>query len=569
MKTKLVTGLFSLLIIGAIVWAGTAPKEKFAPAKDFPDGALLYVQISDLPEFIKLWNKSELKEKYLKSTNFNDLQRRHLGIKLQERWTEMSEAVGFPLDWTAISNLAENKAAVALYDIGKLDLVFVAPMNENLFSLTMFSQHAQNFEAGELEDGTKYYFLEARVDRERQKQKLIFASIKGRFVLATGERLFLRTVAAINGKQRLHDEVYFKNLTARTEPHLATIWVNQEKLNSDYYFKRYFLISKLEDLLNIQAGIFNLDIDQNGLRETREFLLEHPPQSVRIPQAVVKDLTDSIPANVPYFRLQPADDKRLGEAVYETLFDRQRDKKKNRKRADHWSFSEYRRYYEPNYYYLDSDFDQEIDQAADNEILETEAFPTGRLSLSIEASAPSAILTAVSPTLQENPFFVEFRKIAIIHLTNPGNFLAVDFETNVAEALKNQVANTAAKFAWTSEGDLRVLQVPLLGWEICYRLQGNKILISNSFEFLRECSATDNKAEFDAAEISDLTVIRPENRQQVFDAVMKRLADDPNDFFTGNIAGFLDAISEAKQIEIRRKAENNFLSEEILIRWND
>jgi hypothetical protein len=364
MKTKLLTGLFPLLIIGAIVWAGITPQEKFAQAKDFPDGALVYLQISDLPQFIKLWDQSELKEKYLNSTNYNDLQSRHLGIKLQERWTEFSEAVGFPLDWTAVSSLAENKAAVAVYDIGKLDLVFVAPMNENLFTLTMFNQHAQNFEVQQLEDGTKYYSLEARVDRERQKQKLIFASIKGRFVLATSERLFLRTIAAINGRQRLHDEVYFKDLTARAVPHLATIWVNQEKLNADYYFKRYFLTSKVEDLRNIQSGIFDLNIDQNGLRETREFLLKQPAQIARISPAVVRDLAGGIPANVPYFRLQVADDQRLGEAVYETLFDRQRAQKTNRKHADDWRFSAYRHYYEPNYYHLDSDFDKEIDHAA-------------------------------------------------------------------------------------------------------------------------------------------------------------------------------------------------------------
>ncbi|HRH46687.1 MAG TPA: hypothetical protein PKY82_33895, partial [Pyrinomonadaceae bacterium] len=222
MKIKIAIITLILLVVGVFVWAKTSSKDKFSQAKDFPNGALVYLQITDLPQAIKLWNESKLKEKYQESQNFKEFQLSHLGIKLTERFKGLSDATGFSIDLQTLSGLAEKQAAVAIYDIGKLDIVFIAPMNEELFSATMFAQNSSSFEENELADGTTFYVLEAEVDRQRQKQKVIFANIKGRFVLATSEKLFLQTIVAIKGKQRLYDEMNFKNLSERIAPNLAT-----------------------------------------------------------------------------------------------------------------------------------------------------------------------------------------------------------------------------------------------------------------------------------------------------------------------------------------------------------
>ena len=63
-----------------------------------PRGALVYLQIEDLPGFIRLWNQSGFKENYLQSQNFDDLSKRHLGLKIASRWQEFSDALGMPID---------------------------------------------------------------------------------------------------------------------------------------------------------------------------------------------------------------------------------------------------------------------------------------------------------------------------------------------------------------------------------------------------------------------------------------------------------------------------------------
>lgn len=565
MKVKVITILILLLIIGVIVWAKNSPREKFSQAKDFPNGALVYLQSADLSEVIKLWQESKLKEKYLQSQNFQEFQTSHLGIKLAERRKDLNEAMGFQFDLQVLSSLVEEQAAVAIYDIGKLDIVFIAPMKETVFLATIFAQNSQNFAENKLEDGTAFYLLEAEVDRQRQKQKVIFSYFKGRFVLATSENLFLRTIAAIKGKQRLYDEIEFTKLSERITPNLATIWVNQEKLNSDYYFKRYWLMSDVENLQNIRAGIFDLKLDDKGLTEKREFLLKEAQNPEQISSQEAQNLLSQVPAHISFFRLQKIDEKQLGEVIYNTFFDKQIVGKPNRNYSRNWSYID-DKYYENDFYYLNSDFEKEINEKDEEEVFETKSFSNSQISDAVNSAQPSAILTASSPKTLENPLFIEFRKIAIISLLNPKLFRPIDFENSIVEALKNRLTVADAEFFWMTENGLRKLQTPMLGWEISYQMIDGKLFITNSFELLQECLSTKNKTEIEAKDFSDLTVIRLENRKEIFDEVMAKLTENNSDFFTGNVAGLLDVMSDVQKNEISRKAKDGFLSEEILVK---
>src|SRR5689334_11586074 len=126
----------------------------FALAADVPRGALVYAQFSDLPALVKRWDESKLKEQYLASTNFQQFRTQHLALKLIERWTEFNDALGFPLDALTVGEAAENRAALAVYDFGRLEMVFVAPLGEEKLAATQFFQNTDQFEETELPDGT-------------------------------------------------------------------------------------------------------------------------------------------------------------------------------------------------------------------------------------------------------------------------------------------------------------------------------------------------------------------------------------------------------------------------------
>src|SRR5262245_17256293 len=190
----LVAALICVVVMSNAVSANRAASG-FELANDFPRGAVVYAQFQDLPAAVKQWDESALKERYLKSVNYQKLWSRHLANKLFSRWEEFNTTAGFSLGASAFSAVTDNRAAVAIYDIGRLDLVVIAPLSDAKFAATQFFQNKDNFEKLEAPGGAVYYLSDVEADSGRQKQQLGFAQLKGRFILATNEKLLLRAIA--------------------------------------------------------------------------------------------------------------------------------------------------------------------------------------------------------------------------------------------------------------------------------------------------------------------------------------------------------------------------------------
>ena len=54
--------------------------------------------------------------------------------------------------------------------------------------------------------------------------------------------------------------------------HFATVWVDQAKLNDDYYFRHYWLMQNLDQLKAIRACMFDLELKDGTWIERRDFL---------------------------------------------------------------------------------------------------------------------------------------------------------------------------------------------------------------------------------------------------------------------------------------------------------
>jgi hypothetical protein len=624
-----------VVCVGFIVYAKSARQTTgpFALASDFPRGPMVYAQFQDLPALFKQWNDSALKEQYLSGTNFEQLEKSHLWLKLSERWGEFNDALGFMLDAGALTGTAENKAALAVYDIGRLDLVFIAPLGEEKFAATKFFEGQGQFEERELPDGTSYYSLDVEADRGRQKQQLAFASLRGRFVLATSERLLLRTLANINGKAQkdsLSDDPAFKSLSEKALPHFVSVWVDQSKLNGDWYFKHYWLMRNPEQLKNIRACMFDLELQDGRWIERRDLLYAGGPTQGRpvIPGPEAKRLAAMIPGGVPYFKLRALDEGGQSSSaalIRDTFLDRLAKDKKGRSKNWNWqSYSDAdfavaqegedaaqedeESGYENRYSSLDDDYDSSIDNPGDAGIEEREEprdnplreEAEGRFAASLERTlAPARPLWAAnltSPQTMRGPLFVDFRRAAIVTLGAPGSLNQEAFESAVSAAVQARLmtAGAGANLKWTSadrQGQRwRQLELPLLGWELCYSLKGRELVVSNSFELLRSILAGEGQrnlpADFAtnfATGLDDLTVINLDQRKQAFDDVFERLdaqavkdywkrrgesaaggaAGASQEFFSGNISSLLGAVSRVGRIEIKRNSLPDHLHEEI------
>jgi len=617
--------LIVIACAGLIVYARASrlSRNAFALAEDLPRGAIVYAQFSDLPAFIKRWDDSTLKQQYLDSTNFKQFERRHLALKLFARWQEFNDALGFELDTAAISGAAENRAAIAVYDIGRLDIIFIAPINEEQAAATAFFRGKDQFEEIELPDGTTYYSRDVEAEKGRQKQQIAFAVQHGRFILATNEHLLLRALASINNrsqKDRLADQPSFKALSGEVVPHFATVWTDQARLNDDWYFKHYWAMQNVEQLKTIRAGMFDLELQAGQILEHRDFLLsgQEPKRSDKISVRDAEKISALMPRDAPYLKMETVnnDGETASTIIQDTLFDRLSPGEQSS--TAQWSWQSYGdRDFEANvedesewtgsrYASLDSSYDASIDDpidakvvddTADSSRLRSEAERDFAVSLQriLQAAHPVLIATAESPQAITSPLFEDFRSISVLTLRTPD---ALD-EKALAQAIAKMaqsrltIASSTANLQWTDEEvnnqPVKKLEPPMLGWQLYYTRRGTELIFANSFDLLQEALTAqsrrkDKEAVF-VAPVDDMTTIRFDRRQEAFDCVVNKLdsrhagttSDDgknnaqsysgtqSEEFFSGNVASLLNVASNISELTVKRSTQQNRLREEIEI----
>ena len=622
-KPLWITTLVLLTICaGLLVYAKSrASKHPFDLAEDFPRGPLVYGQFADLPALIKQWDQSHLKQQYLGSANYKQFRHGHLALKLIERWEEFNNALGFPLDTATLSNTADARVAIAVYDIGRLDLVFIAPMSEEKLLATEFFKSKDQFEETELPDGTTYYRHEVEADRGRQKQVLVFAALKGRLILATSEPLLLRAIANINGKSqkdRLWDDPSFKTLSATVNPHFATVWVDQAKLNDDYYFKHYWLMQNTDELKAIRAAMFDLELKDGAWIERREFLStgKKAVTSSPIPAAEVARMQGQIPADVPFLKVESLSNNPFltTTLIRDTLLDRPAPGQQQSSR--YWSWQRYGddEFYPVDrndddedydrYSYLSPEYDSLIDDPHDAKISqkdepgenplrsELEHQFEVRLQQAIAPAHPLAAVAATSPRTITGPLFVEFRRVAILTLQTPTSLNREVLEAAIAKAAQSRltVAGPSVELKWVDHAEndksWRELDLPMLSWHFCYGVRDRELIVANSPELLNAVLDLHNRpvtlAERSASSLDNLTIIRLDQRRPAFDDIVNRLdaestkrgqpvsgqsnngsAGTSEEFFSGNIGSLLDVASNVTRIEIKRSSSADRLHEEI------
>lgn len=620
-KVLSIIALVLLICAALFVYARTrSNKGAFTLAEDFPRGALVYAQFKDLPELIKQWDQSRLRQQYLDSANYKQFQHRHLALKLIERWEEFNNALGFPLDAAAISGAADTSGALAIYDIGRLDLVFIAPISEDKMAATKFFNSREQFEETELPDGTTYYRHEFEADRGRQKQTFAFAAAKGKLILASNEQLLLRAIANINRKShkdRLSDDPAFKTLSGIVNPHFATVWVDQAKLNDDYYFKHYWLMQNVADLKSIRAGMFDLELQDGQWIERRDFLIAGKPlqRSSQIAAAEIARMQSQIPDDVPFLKVESLGDNPslTASLIDDALLDGRSGEQKQR--SNSWSWASYgdNEFYSAcnddtedydRYSYPGPEYDSMIDDPRDARIsrneepgenplrYELERQFAARLQQAIGPARPFAAVVATSPHTITGPLFVEFRRVAILSLQAPENLNREVLEEAISKAAQSRltVAGPGVNLRWVSHDEnaqsWRELELPMLGWHFCYALRDGELLLGNSPEFLTSVldapSRTPVSATQSAPSLDNLTIIRLDQRKQAFDDIVGKLdaesikarqqtrnkGNDASDgssaeFFSENLSSLLDVSSAVTKIEIKRSSSANRLHEEI------
>jgi hypothetical protein len=366
-------------------------------------------------------------------------------------------------------------------------------------------------------------------------------------------------------------------LTENLKPNLVSVWVNQTALNKDYYFKRYWLMTNINQLKKIRAGIFDVSLEENKIVERRKFLLEKETNTTKLHPAEIQKMLSLVPSDVSFYRLQTADAKTSVNAIFDCVFDRKIHTAKTERRnySPSYSFYDFDNSEQRDYEYLDRKFDEIInkvpeDNFKDSKVVEDKNYQS-ELQNILQFATPQSVLTLTEPKNLPVPLFAEFRRAAVIKTAAPVN--QIQLEKAIAQAARSRISISVSdiNLTWKTVGEnelsWRELDLPMLGWEICYAQRGENLIVSNSSNLLREILAHSADIQFEkvsASPIDNLTVVDLKNKNENFDEIFGKLAGgNSNDFFLGSVGSLLKTISEIKTVEIENTINSKYQEEKI------
>ena len=239
-----------------------------------PRGAMLYLQASDLSALMKTWLASPVRSRFYDSASFAAFQKSRVYLKLQDRKKDIETAIGVGLDENRLAELAGKASAISIYDIGKIEMVFVTEVPRARAVASALFKQAPQFQERSA-DGTSYYVRDVTTDGGRLNQQFCFAYVDGKLIVTTTEGLMIRAIANIKGAggESLGSDVVALAETARGfAAHEATMWLDQARLNRNRYFDNYWIHQNAAgELSNIQTALIDLRFTREGMIENRWF----------------------------------------------------------------------------------------------------------------------------------------------------------------------------------------------------------------------------------------------------------------------------------------------------------
>lgn len=542
--------LMSVLTLASDRVASTGPAEMLNQAAVMPKGALIYVQSRNLGAQLQAWQKSAVRSRYYKSDSHKAFLRSRLALKFEERLGEFEGNVGAALSEENLLALAGGKSALALYNIGELEMIFITELSGAKAKASALIASAVQLEPRTYA-GTTYYAKNV-TSEFGQERSFAFATVGNRIVLASSETLMrraLKNLAEKDSNDRLLETIVATAEKAEGfEARDLTLWLDQAALNNDRYFRNYWIHNNVKGLAAIDKVLIDLELSSEGMKERRWLTSESATATAAA--GGFQELLRFVPADTQLVSAHATAADRAG--LYDELqallvgktntsalpADNQAAYTAPVREASETGdgTQEFRRYI-----YLDERFDQDID-SDELKITAVAAQPdnarfAAALTNALTPAAPARFTVMAEPVVDQSSLFVRFNKALAIELGQPAKLARENFETAVAQELQRRfiVQGGAASFAWTGEaGGARVMEQTLIEHGGAYSVVNNFLIIANSREYLDKILAAYQAApETKVATqpgLARYAFIKVRAGRSAYDQLMKRLDGNAQNF---------------------------------------
>jgi hypothetical protein len=289
----LLVGLTSA-VLGWGAYQVTAP-EPAALSMFVPAGPLLYVEAKDFSGLVSDWNASPQKRGWVQSANHEVFSRSRLFLRLKAAGDQFAAAAGVPPDMNFLSQTAGSRSALALYDIGNLQFLYITRLPSAKSMENALWQTRAKFEP-RTAGGVTFYI---RRDPESQKE-VAFAVAGDYLLLATREDLIAGALELMSGaKDRtMENEQWWTASVAGAGPRGDLRMVlDLEKLVPSPYFRTYWVQQNITDLKRYSASVSDLFFSGKQYREERVLIFKEPrvEASAPPPAREIKALIPLVP----------------------------------------------------------------------------------------------------------------------------------------------------------------------------------------------------------------------------------------------------------------------------------
>jgi hypothetical protein len=306
MKRAAILLLVSIASIGASWAAFQALAPEPPPLSRYvPSGSLLYLQAKDFSELLGDWNASPQKASWVKSKNYQVYSRSRLFLRLQGASDQFAAAAGLPPDMNFLTQVAGAQSALALYDIGKLEFLYITKLSSASSMQSTLWQTRAKFDTRSVAGVTFY------VRRDPESGREVAFAVNGDYLmLATREDLLAGAIQLMAGSKdrTIEAEQWWSQAVAGAGPvgDLRMV-LNLEKIVPSPYFRSYWIQRNITNMKQYSAAVSDLFLSGKEYREERVLLKKSAAAGTSTAgdaATAVADLARLVPADTGMYEVK-------------------------------------------------------------------------------------------------------------------------------------------------------------------------------------------------------------------------------------------------------------------------
>jgi hypothetical protein len=305
-------GSLALCVAGMIGWTMFRPQAGPTHPLDqmMPEGALLYIEARDFAGLLKDWNAAPERAAWIKSDDYRVFSNSRLFLRLSQASDQFAVAAGLPPDMKFLVDAAGTESAVAVYDIGDLEFLYITRLSSGDFLQSALWQSRNKFQPRTA--GGKPFF--ARKD-EQSGRVVAFAVADNYLILGTREDLVagsLELMSGSKGRTLSHEGWYMQALSAaQAKAGDLRMVLNMEKIAVTPHFRTYWIQHNITEMQSYGSAISDLYREGATYREERVILPKKQADEAALAQSAqaVTALLGAVPKDYGFYQAGPTDAK--------------------------------------------------------------------------------------------------------------------------------------------------------------------------------------------------------------------------------------------------------------------